>query len=164
MFSTAAFGSSQGAGAGDSHSQGEAAAGASKKARVEEKTTCLPVTVRAIENALAERSQDGKELLFYGSEPGMLVLVGSIETITKSTASLEMQLNDATGRIKVRHFVAEAPPKDVDAMEPGRYVCVHGNVRTTPVVHFSALGVQLVHSADELSYHVIESAHAALKL
>lgn len=149
------FGSTQGGFGADS---------SPKKVRQEEKLTCLPVTIRAIESALAERDDDSKELLFYGSEPGMLLLVGSVETITKSTASLELQLNDATGRIKVRHFFTDAPPKDIDAFGPGRYVCIHGSVRTVPVVHFAALSMQLVRSADEVSYHLIESAHAALKL
>ena len=39
-----------------------------------------------------------------------------------------------------------------------------GNVRTSPTKHFVATGMRLVESMDEVSYHMIESAHAALKL
>merc|ERR1712217_338376 len=41
---------------------------------------------------------------------------------------------------------------------------VFGNVRTAPLPHLAATGVRLVQSADEVSYHMIEAAHAALKL
>merc|ERR1719382_1368332 len=97
-------------------------------------------------------------------EHGMLVLVGAVEAVVKQSASFEFSLNDATGRIKARHFLTDLPTKEIGKIEPGQYISIYGNVRTAPVVHFAAMGVRLVRSADEVSYHMIESAHAALKL
>jgi len=137
---------------------------AGKRAKQEEGQTCLPVTIRAIEAAVANREDTGGELRFFGAEHGMLILMGAVETVVKQSASFEFSLNDATGRIKARYFVTDVQPKELDEIVPGRYVCMYGNVRTAPVVHFAAVGVRLVRSADEVSYHMIESAHAALKL
>merc|ERR1712050_609447 len=79
-------------------------------------------------------------------------------------SSLEFTVNDATGRMKARHFVAEPASKDFDDILPGRYVSMYGNMRTAPVVHFAVAGLRVVRSADEISYHLIECAHAATKL
>lgn len=164
MFSSQAFGASQGLTMGFAGSQA-AEGGAGKKGRQDEGQSCLPVTIRSIEAAVAQREDGGGgDLRFFGTEPAMLVLVGAVETVVKQAASLEFTLNDATGRIKARHFATDQQPKDLDEIVPGRYVSLYGSVRTAPMVHFAAMGVQLVRSADEISYHAIESAHAALKL
>jgi len=137
---------------------------AAKKPRQEERQTCLPVTVRAIDHAVQQQAEGGGELLFHGSEPGMLLLVGAAEAMTKQAASIEFSLNDGTSRIKARHYVSDRQSGHLDALEPGRYVSVFGSVRTAPEVHFAVAGMSLVQSADEVSYHVIEAAYAALKL
>jgi len=163
--SSQAFGGSQGQtlamGFGSSQVQGGEAGG---KKRQEENASTLPVTIRVIEAAVAQRADGGGDLRFFGREHGMLVLVAAVETIVKQSASFEFSLNDATGRIKARYFVTDEQPKDIDDMVPGRYISLYGNVRTSPVVHFAATGVRLIQSPDEVSYHMIESAHAALKL
>merc|ERR1712070_104014 len=46
----------------------------------------------------------------------------------------------------------------------GRYVSVVGSLRKSPTPHVSAMTLQPVASADEISYHMIEVAHAALRL
>merc|ERR1712070_568144 len=46
----------------------------------------------------------------------------------------------------------------------GRYVSIVGSLRTSPSPHVSAMTLQPVASADEISYHMIEVAHAALRL
>merc|ERR1712113_800810 len=68
------------------------------------------------------------------------------------------------GRIKTRYYISDTQPKELDSLESGRYVSMFGNVRTAPYPHFVATGLRLVQSADEISYHMIESAHSALKL
>jgi len=164
MFSSSqAFGGSQGQTLvmGFGSSQGGEAGG---KKRQEDNQSTLPVTIRGIEAAVAQRADEGGDLRFFGREHGMLVLVAALETVVKQSASFEFSLNDATGRIKARYFVTDQQPKDIDDMVPGRYVSLYGNVRTSPVVHFAAMGVRLIQSPDEVSYHMIESAHAALKL
>lgn len=134
-----------------------------KGARQEEKMSCLPVTVRTIESAVARATADSSELRFFGEEQGMLVVVAFAETVVMQAASLEMSLNDSTGRIKARHYWIEKSA-ELDSIKPGSYVSLVGNVRTSPEVHFAANSVHVVESADEVSYHMIESAHAALKL
>jgi len=135
-----------------------------KKPRQEDRQTCLPVTVRAVERALERRSDTGGELRFHGSEPGMLLLVGMVEAMTRQATSIELSLNDGTGRIKARHYVSDRQSGDLDALAPGCYVSAFGSVRTAPEVHLAVVGMGLVQSADEVSYHMIEAAFAALKL
>merc|ERR1712194_306281 len=52
----------------------------------------------------------------------------------------------------------------LDNIDAGCYVHIFGNVRTSPSPHFAATGIRRVQSADEISYHMIETAHAALKI
>merc|ERR1711976_314741 len=73
-------------------------------------------------------------------------------------------MGDATGRMKVRLYATGAGSIDVAGLERGRYVSVVGNLRTSPSAHISAMCLQPVESADEVSYHMISVAHAALRL
>jgi hypothetical protein len=147
-------------------SQGLASAPASgdgKKKRQEDKQVCLPVTVRAIESALQNQTEGGTEVKFYGREQGMLILVAAVEAVVTQGVSVEMFLNDATGRIKARHYTNDISQQAVDQLTPGCYVHVFGNIRTTPEVHFAITGLRIVTSADDVSFHMIEVAHAAMK-
>merc|ERR1712166_92807 len=108
---------------------------------------------------------DGGELRIHGEEPSMLVLVGQVESLVKQAASMEFTLNDSTGRIKARHFFPNSEPRpELERLESGSYVSVVASVRTAPTLHLGVQFITIVQSADEISYHMIESAHAALKL
>merc|ERR1719203_2680173 len=84
--------------------------------------------------------------------------------MARQAASVEVTLNDATGRIKGRWFLADPKDGELDRIAPGSYVSVFGEVRTAPVQHLALKGMRPVASADEVSYHMIEAAHAALRL
>lgn len=84
--------------------------------------------------------------------------------MVRQAASLEVTLNDGTGRIRGRYFVSDPQPGELEKIVPGRYVSAFGGVRSAPVQHLAITGLRLVESTDEVSYHVIEAAHAALKL
>merc|ERR1740120_104935 len=141
------------------------AGAAAKKTRQDVKETCLPITIRAIEVALARRAETGEDLKFYDcAEPQMVIVVAAVESVARQAASLEVALNDATGRIKGRWFIADPQESALDRILPGSYVSVFGEVRASPVQHLAVKGMRPVESADEVSYHVIEAAHAALKL
>mmetsp|Transcript_104650 Transcript_104650/g.191078 ORF Transcript_104650/g.191078 Transcript_104650/m.191078 type:complete len:285 (+) Transcript_104650:105-959(+) len=127
--------------------------------RQEEKQTCVPVTVRVLQDSLAARADPDAELQIHGSEFGSVVLVGVVEDLVQQPTVVEFCLNDASGRVKVRQF-----DSTVEGLTNGRYVSVVGSVRTAPAVHVSAMVLRLVESADEVSYHMIETAHAALKM
>jgi len=130
------------------------------KARGEEKQTSLPVTIRSIENALLAQ---GEEISFFGSQPELLILVASVESVQKQPNNLDLVVNDGTGRLRVRQY-GDAADAQHEGVEVGRYVHMFGQLRPKPEPHFVAQGVRPVKTADEVSYHVIESAHAALKL
>uniref|UniRef100_A0A7S4RRX6 Replication protein A C-terminal domain-containing protein n=1 Tax=Alexandrium monilatum TaxID=311494 RepID=A0A7S4RRX6_9DINO len=135
---------------------------AAKKVRQEDKQTCLPVTVRLIERAVEQREDAASEgLRFHGTEHGVLILVGLIETLVRQPASIECTISDGTGRIKARFYSSSEHLRD---LEPGRYVSLFGHVRTAPALHFAVVGMWAVDSADDVSFHMIEVAHAALKL
>jgi len=137
------------------------------KARTEEKMLCLPVTVRLLELTHEAAKSTGGELRFHGSdtEPNMMLLVAAVEAVQgRSDTMLEFTVNDATGRLKARHFLSDpAQAEMLSKIVEGTYVSLYGNFRTAPMPHFVALGVRPVRSADEVSYHMIEVAHAALK-
>jgi len=163
MFSGAGSfgGSAQGFDATPAQSAPEATG---KKPRQEEKQTCLPVTVRLIEKAVAERTESAGELRFHGTEQSMLIVVGMVEALTRQSASMEFSLNDATGRMKARYYMTSRQPSELEGIEPGTYVCVSASVRTAPEVHLAVTGMRPVRSGDEVSFHMIEVAHAMLRL
>nr|QDO16283.1 replication protein A 32 kDa subunit [Lingulodinium polyedra] len=139
--------------------------GAAKKARHEDKQTCLPVTVRAVEEALGLRGDEaGEGLRFHGTDQGMLILVGVVEGLVRQPASVEFTLNDTTGRIKARHYLVSQEAKALQDLAEGQYVCVFGSVRAAPTLHVAVAGLRPLESPDEVSYHMVEAAHAALKL
>jgi hypothetical protein len=136
-----------------------------KRPRQEVKETCLPVTIRAVEVALEQRGESGEDLKFYGTaEPQMILVVAAVESVARQAASLEVTLNDATGRMKGRWFLQEPQEGELERIVPGCYVSAFGEVRASPVQHLALKGMRPVDSADEVSYHVIEVAHAALRL
>jgi len=142
-----------------------ASEGTAKKARQEVKETCLPVTIRAVEVAFEQRGETGEDLKFYGSaEPQMVIVVAAVESVVRQAASLEVMLNDGTGRIKARYFVMDQNSDELDRIVAGSYVNAFGEVRAAPVQHLALKGMRPVESADEVSYHMIEVAHAALQL
>jgi len=137
------------------------------KARQEEKSCCLPVTVRLLELTHESAKASGGELRFHGqeSEPGMLIMVAQVEAIvSRQPTCLEFSVNDSTGRIRARFFTTEpSQEKSAEEIVPGSYVNMYGQFRTSPQPHFAVQGVRLIRSADEISFHMIEVAHAALK-
>jgi len=130
--------------------------------RQEDKQTCIPVTVRLLDEAQEARTGDS-ELRVHGQEASQFLLVGLVEDLAKTANSLEFTLNDASGRLKVRHYFTSASEALHD-VQAGRYAGVVGSLRSSPVVHFGAAWLWSVTSADEVSYHAIEVAHAALKI
>jgi len=160
MFGTPAFtlGATQGG-----YDAGTQSSSPQKAKRQEDKQTCVPITARIIESAI--KNMESGELLIHGEEPSMVLLVGQVESLVKQAASLEFTLNDSTGRVKARHFFPnqEARP-EFDKLVSGSYVSVVANVRTAPTVHLGVQFMTVVQSADEISYHMIEAAHASVKL
>jgi len=136
---------------------------AAKKLRQEDKQNSLPVTIRSVEAALA-RAGAGEELRLFGMEPAVVLVVAAVESVAQQATGLEMMLNDATGRIKARYFAMEPQPGELERIVPGCYVSAFGGIRTAPVGHLALSGLRVVDSADEVSYHVVEAAHAAMKL
>merc|ERR1711956_73606 len=51
-----------------------------------------------------------------------------------------------------------------EGLAAGQYVSLFGNVRTAPEFHFAVAGIRPVRTADEVSYHMIEVAHTAMRL
>jgi len=132
------------------------------KARGEEKQTSLPVTIRSIENALQAQVE---EISFFGSQPELLILVAGVESVQKQANNLDLVVSDATGRLRVRQFLSgDAADAQHEGVEVGRYVHMFGQVRSKPEPHFVAQGLRPVKTADEVSYHMIECAHVALRL
>merc|ERR1712192_288226 len=87
---------------------------------------------------------------------------GVVEGLVQQSATLEFQLNDASGRMKVRYYGSDS--MGVRGITAGRYVSLVGSLRTAPTAHVSAMSLRAVENADEISYHMIEVAHAALRL
>lgn len=137
---------------------------APKKARQEENATCMPVTVRVLQDAIA-RHKDSQEVLIHGKEVAYVQLVGTVEQLKNQSATCEFVINDASGRMNVRYYgTGSGAMEAIKGVAPGRYVSIVGNLRTSPSPHISAMTVQAVASADEISYHMIAVAHAALRL
>merc|ERR1711879_609130 len=83
--------------------------------------------------------------------------------MSQQAACTEFFLNDGTGRIRAKYF-ASGSDDPLTGIGSGRYVTLAAQLRTTPEPHVSITSVRAVRSADEISYHMIECAHAMLKL
>eukprot|EP00971_Amphidinium_carterae_P070888 1402191-Amphidinium_carterae.1 len=77
---------------------------------------------------------------------------------------MEFSVNDGTGRMKVKYYVTSELPSELASLQVGDYIKAVGSVRATPGVHLSAVVLKKVASYDEVSYHLIEVAYAALKM
>jgi len=84
--------------------------------------------------------------------------------LNQQAASFEFIMNDSTGRLAIRHFTSGGKFDKIEAIEDGQYVSIVGSIRTSPTLHVSAMNVRVVGSPDVISYHMIESAYAYLKL
>jgi replication factor A2 len=132
-----------------------------RKPRQEEKQSCLPVTVQAIRVATSGKSDDDVQI--HGVEPNILILVGTVESLSQQAACTEFVLNDGTGRIRAKYFSNGSENVSL-GIESGRYVSLAAQLRTAPEPHVSVTAMRAVRTADEISYHMIECAHAMLKL
>jgi len=122
--------------------------------------TLIPVTVHMLEKAAASQAPGG-DMKVDGRAANMLILVGAIEELNRQQASMEFALNDSTGRMKARFFFP--PDLNLDSVQNGTYVSAVGVLKTQPAVHFSVLALHPVQSPDQISYHMIEVAHASLR-
>merc|ERR1711865_1262255 len=152
------FGASQGFGYGDVAAPTQQAP---KAAKQEDKQTCIPVTVRILQDAVA-RHADSQQVLIHGVEASIVHIVGVVEGLVPQSAMIEFTVNDASGRMKVRYYTTGgiAP----EGLVNGGYVSIVGNLRTAPMAHVSAMSLTALTSGDDVSYHMIEVAHAALRL
>lgn len=123
----------------------------------------LPVTIRTIHNAIEGRM--GDEVRFFGIEPSQLVVVAVIEQIVKQPHCIELRVNDGSARFQAKYYMsAEKQQEDLGNLDAGMYISGVGSLRMTPSPHLGLVSLQRVVSANEVSYHAIESALAALKL
>ena len=100
-----------------------------------------------------------------GFTPEAIVLVGIVEKVWWVNKTRQIMLNDATGRVHVR-----LPRDSGDTLLGplrGRYVIIVGMSFmewSSGGWDFDARVSRFVGSADEISYHAIESCHALLAL
>jgi len=122
--------------------------------------TLIPVTIHMLEKA-ASSQVSGGDFRVDGRPTNMMLVVGAVEELTRQQASMEFALNDSTGRMKARFFF----PSDLnlDSVQNGTYVSAVGVLKTQPAVHFSLVALHPVQSPDQISYHMIEVAHASLR-
>jgi hypothetical protein len=121
----------------------------------------------------------------------MLIMVGMVEGMTNSTASLEftlamgpametarpqlaaagvleqiepllMQSADSSNKIKVRKYITDAS-KAGAVPENGQFVVVTGLMRPSPELHLSAQFMHLVQDSKRISFHMLEAAHSVLR-
>ena len=94
----------------------------------------------------------------HTSSAGVLVeLVGVVERERRGFIYLDFVLNDSSGRFPVR-FEYPSPWYNLPEFE-GRYVRVIGRVACTNQRFVVSTQVQLIESADEVSFHLIHVAH-----
>ncbi|CAJ1350166.1 unnamed protein product [Effrenium voratum] len=138
-----------------------------KPKRADDVSNLLPVTLRMLETAHeASKATDG-ELRFHGSEtsPGLLMMLVQVETLhAKQDTMAEFTVCDATARLRARFFATDkTQEKALQSLAEGNWVKLFGQFRAAPSPHLSVSILREVKSADEISHHLIEVVHAALK-
>ena len=114
-------GRGEGFGQGGGYSSGPTSGAAGQKQGAPRQVeSCVPVTIRLIREAVAVKGRGDEELRFHGHEAGQCVLVGAVEGLVEQVTGLELTLNDATGRLRVRHFFqAGSRPKALEGLASG---------------------------------------------
>ena len=98
------------------------------------------------------------------TETDTVRLVGCVEDKCQMSEAMRFWTNDSTDRIKT--ILIPTEERTMDNIDNGMYVSIVGELKITPphvnryvVVH----SIRPVISPDEISCHMIEAAHAALK-
>lgn len=176
----------QSLGLGSQLSQGSPA----KKARTEEPQVCLPATARMLHDSVA--SVDSTAYLSEGREASMLVVVGRVEGLTASAATIEFTMatgpamdtvrpqlaaagileqiepllmhgTDASNKIKVRKYITDASKAGTPPAN-GQFVVVTGLMRPSPELHLSAQFMHVVEDTKRIGFHMLEAAHSLLRI
>ena len=127
-----------------------------------ESAPIIPMTIRRL--LLAQHSSRDGRIRVSGFIPEAILLAGAVEKVQHFQGfDVRVKLNDATGRLYV------VMPLEVRNSLPnqilGRYLLVCGRlvkVWATDSWEFVARVSRILTTPDEISYHVVESAHAHL--
>eukprot|EP00913_Durusdinium_trenchii_P024737 g23218.t1 len=133
-----------------------------------------PPLNQEIAHAASKSNGDG-ELHFHGSEtsPGMLLLVANVKAVhAQQTNMAEFTVEDGTGELRARFFATDgeaqeswtaSTEKAIQSFTVGSWVKLFGHFRSSPSPHFSVSILRPVKSADDVTHHLLEVAHSALK-
>lgn len=144
--------------------QPQAQGGKAGQPRQEEVELCIAVSIRLLQAAAAEPHSEAGNILIHGKEVATVILVAMVEEVVSQGSSIEILVNDSTGRLKLKYYVTEGVPEEVASLHPGQYISVAGQPRVTPSLHVSAVALRRTRTPDEVSYHMIEVAHTGLKM
>ena len=136
------------------------------------KETLMPVTCKILHTQ--ERNNEEQQTLssdgslrIFGEEDCHVMLVGAIDQPPEVGENrIGFTLNDTTQRLRVQHFFTEDDPEAsmLRGMKMGQYVRVVGKARAgEESLNVSSQICRPIANPDEISYHLIESCHTALK-
>ena len=122
----------------------------------------IPITIKRME--MAQRlSRDGR-IRLHGFSPKIVIIFGVVEKVWWDREVRKLILNDSTGRTYVR--LIQGPGNRLNGPLRGQYVMLAGS----PYRYWTGVGWDFEAycsrraTADEVSYHTIESVHALLSL
>ena len=93
-----------------------------------------------------------------------VVLVGAVSQLRVGHCYSDFVLDDSTGRIAVRLFHGRAVTPGTASGLPSGYVQVVGELSTATPQYVTTSRVRGIASADEISYHFIETAFTSLHI
>jgi len=133
------------------------------------KVRSIPVSVKvALESAFG--AKDATDLPLVFDVPSKYIeVVGQLEAITVETASLSCIANDGTGSISARQYFEQSTSEagEVNGFEDyivGSFVRIVGALRTGNDPYISINQIKRVTSANEVSYHIINSCSSYIDI
>ncbi|EPS57658.1 hypothetical protein M569_17159, partial [Genlisea aurea] len=120
-----------------------------------------PVTVKQIYDANPS-SDDNMKFVIDGVEVDNVKLVGMVFKKSERVTDVSFMIDDFTGRIGCRRWINDSDDtKDVEILEEGVYVRVHGHLKSfkgeKQVVVYA---IRPVNDFNEIGYHYIECIHS----
>ena len=132
----------------------------------------IPCTIKQLINA--EQGAEANSFMIDGKRVHRVKVIAQIMEVSKQTNAITLVLDDGTGRIDTRYWLAPDADEDnvvqdtseADAWQEGVYVRVFGNIRkfkTSEKHSFVAISVVPIQDFNEITFHLLEATFVHLK-
>jgi replication factor A2 len=138
--------------------------------------TLRPVTVKQLRDCCSSADQDPDTFMVSGQQLHNIVVVGKVVSIAEQSTSVQLVIDDGTGKAEVKFWLdsAESAAGDQGLDDPhgassrsewkkGTYVQIFGHLRVFQgTKHIVAFTIRPIHDKNELTFHLLDCVYTHL--